>query len=143
MFSNFAKQFFIGSSLTYVLEKLFNATFGIDMYKEEAEEKLIGLISLLNDINVITNYELLLNSKFDSRKFEIAIDDNNKKVLVENKYIMVPTHNPMFNNEGETQLTSLHQQHIIGTDEYSLSLGFNQKNKQKVLGLALSTIRRN
>ena len=124
-------------SADYVIDKVFN-----DPAKRYAEDKLKSLIPMLNDINISTNYELLLDSKLDSKNYEIQKDDNNKKILVQNKYIMVPTHNPIFNDEDETQMTSIHQEHIIGTKDYSLSVGINQKNKQKILSPLFSTAKR-
>ncbi len=124
-------------SVTYCTDKL-----GNDIYKRKADRNLSKLLPMLNDINVSTNYELLMDSYLDSKNYKIQKNDDNKKVLVENKYIMVPTHNPIFNDEGQTQMTSIHQEHIVGTNEYSLSVGLNQKNKQKVLSPLLSTAKR-
>ena len=124
-------------SVYYYMDKLQG-----DVYKRRAEQNLSKLIPMLNDINVSTNFELLLDSFIDSRKTEITKDNNHHHLILENKYIMIPTHNPMFNNENETQLTSLHQEHIIGTKEYTLSIGLSQKNKQKILSPFLSTAHR-
>lgn len=140
--SAFVEQCLICASMRYLPYQMIKTFLGLDVYKEEATVRLFKVSMLLNTINVITNSELLLNSELDSRNYEIQKDSDNKKVLVENKYIMVPTHNPMFNDEGETQMTSLHQEHIIGTKNYSLSVGINQKNKQKILNPLFSVAKR-
>lgn len=140
--SAFVEQCFICASMRYLPYQMTKTFLGLDVYKEEAKMRLFEASMLLNDINVSTNYELLMDSYLDSKNYKIQKNDDNKRVLVENKYIMVPTHNPMFNNEGETQITSLHQEHIVGTRDYTLSVGLNQKNKQKVLSPFLSTAKR-
>ncbi len=138
----FIEQLLICGSTRYLPEKICDKLFDIDRYEIKVREKLLEVIPMLNNINVSTNYELLLGARLDSKNYEIQKDNTDKKVLVRNKYIMVPTHNPMFNNDGETQMTSLHQEHIVGTNEYSLSVGLNQKNKQKVLSPLLNQAKR-
>lgn len=140
--SAFVEQCFICASMRYLPYQMTKTFLGLDVYKEEAKMRLFEASMLLNDINVSTNFELLLDSELDSKNYEIQKDSDDKKILVENKYIMVPTHNPMFNDEGETQMTSLHQEHVVGTREYSLSVGLNQKNKQKILNPFLSVAKR-
>ncbi len=94
-----------------------------DSFLYESSYHLKLLASQLQELNISTDYELLLQS--DLYKKEKKLDLKNHQLL-ENKYMMVPTYN--FN--GEVKDTSILQEHVVGSREYVLSLGSFKKSFQ-------------
>ena len=99
--------------------------------KIAALKDLMTLSLLLNNININTNFILLLKSYKYKTEYKINSDEDSNHKLVQKKYIMVPVH-----DSGEEKEISLVQEHVIGTKEYSLSYG--SPKKAKVLRLALN-----
>lgn len=98
--------------------------------KNISRQELVILSNLLNNINVNTDSELIL----ESYKYKTEYDfnkDSESKDLIQKKYIMVPVI-----QNGEEKEISILQEHVIGTKEYSLSCG--EPTKQKVFKLALN-----
>lgn len=89
-------------------------------------DKLKLLAQTLRSINVNTNYDLLLQSYAYDTTYEINLDGSFPK-LEQKKYIMVPVY-----DNGEEKEVSLVQEHTIGSNSYSLSIG----SPKKVLKLA-------
>lgn len=96
---------------------------GEDFFKERSERNLKILVSLLKDINISTDYDLLLQSKLEERKYKIHLNESKIPELIEHKYVLVPTYN--FN--GMVKDVSIDQEHIVGTNEYVLSIGSPEK----------------
>ncbi len=96
---------------------------GRDKYKDMAEQKLRRLVPLLNSCYVDTNYDLLLHSQ--AYKTEYKVHLNMKKIpeVLQKKYIIVPTYN--YNND--IKETSILQEHIVGGNDWVLSLGTPKK----------------
>ena len=87
--------------------------------KEKAAKDLNILATDLEKINIYTTKEQLLQAKKYKTEHEIINDENDKKQIKQNKYILVPT-----KNEGEI---SVLQEHIVGSEDYSLSIGEPKK----------------
>lgn len=94
-----------------------------DIYKNKSISDLKKLAGDLRKLFVKTDYDLLLNSELNSKKIKINI---NKEVfnIMEHKYILVPSYD--FNNN--IKMTSILQEHVIGSDEYILSIGSPSKS---------------
>ena len=87
--------------------------------KEKATRELKILVTDLEKINIYTTKELLLDSKKYKTEYELINDENEKKQIKQNKYILVPTKN-------EDEISVL-QEHIVGSEDYSLSIGEPKK----------------
>lgn len=94
---------------------------------KEAESDLIRLVSCLDQINVSTTYDQLLESQKYKTEYKL-LEKNDEAIrkLQQNKYILIPTKND--------EEVSILQEHVIGTKDYSLSIGA----PQKVLKLTLA-----
>ena len=101
---------------------------GEDIYKKEAIIKLKKLIPLLERINLETTYDLLLKSECYDKITNFKINENKLPELVESKYILVPA----FDYNGTIIDESILQEHVIGSNTYTLSKG----SPSKVLKLA-------
>lgn len=99
-----------------------NAMSGIDYYKELASIHLRNLVVEFQNLNLSTDYELLLQSDLYQKQYKIERTGKFPQ-LVENKYINVPTYT--YNNDVKD--TSILQEHVVGTKEYALSLGSPKK----------------
>lgn len=99
--------------------------------KSLALSKLIDLSIMLRDINVNTDYELLLESYVYNTKYSLGFDNKLLPYIKQDKYIMVPAY-----SNGEQKEVSLVQEHIVGSSEYSISHG----TPKKVLKLASNPV---
>ena len=86
------------------------------LQKASAIDDLKILSSYLKTLNIDTNHELLLNSEKYKTEYELTEE---KRKIKQSKYISVPT-------EDDSEI-SLLQEHIIGTNEYELSIGEPKK----------------
>ena len=84
--------------------------------KEEAIKDLKILSSSLKALNVNTTQELLLDSEKYKTEYELTEEE---KKIKQSKYISIPTE--------EDSEVSILQEHIKGTDEYTLSIGEPKK----------------
>lgn len=101
---------------------------GYDPYKIQAESKLLKLSDELNNINISTDYDLLLKSVYYDHKVKINLDENKLPIITSKKYVLVPTHS----YSGEIEEVSIEQEHIVGNEEYILSVGTPQKIRRLV-----------
>lgn len=113
-------------------ELITHKVFNYDSYKEEAESKLKDLLSQLKDLYINTDFDLLLKSELYKKQYQIKLNEKKLPYILESKYIMVPT----YDSNGKIMDTSFLQEHVVGSDEYVLSLG----SPTKVLKLAYSSI---
>lgn len=113
-------------------ELITHKVFNYDSYKEEAESKLKDLLSQLKDLYINTDFDLLLKSELYKKQYQIKLNEKKLPYILESKYIMVPT----YDSNGKMMDTSFLQEHVVGSDEYVLSLG----SPTKVLKLAYSSI---
>lgn len=103
-----------------------------DMYKYRSEKNLKNLVPQLNNLNLSTDYELLLQSKMYDKKYKVELNEKKLPSFIENKYILVPTYDTF----GGVKDTSILQEHVLTSNIYTLSLG----SPKKELKLAHSTI---
>lgn len=88
-----------------------------DVDKQKALDDLRILSIQLSAVHVKTSVELLQESEDDKTECKIKLDENKVPYILQEKYIMVPT----CNNEN-TEYTSVFQEHIMGSNDYVLSL---------------------
>jgi len=96
-----------------------NKITGIDKYEIKACKNLKQLVSHFNDLNISTDYDLLLQSELYKKNYNIGLSDEKLPFLKEAKYIYVPC----YKYDGDVEVTSIQQEHVIGSREYVLSLG--------------------
>lgn len=94
--------------------------------------RAIRISNELNKIDVYTEPELLLKSHKYKTEYELIKNDSRVPTIQQNKYIMVPCY-----INGEENEVSLLQEHIIGSNDYDLSLG----EPKKVLKLAVNPVK--
>lgn len=94
--------------------------------------RISRLLSELSKIDVYTEPKLLLNSYKYKTEYELIKSDSKIPLVQQKKYIMVPSY-----VNGEENEVSLLQEHIIGSNDYDLSLG----EPKKVLKLAINPIK--
>ena len=100
----------------------------MDIYKEKSIKDLKQLVIDLEKLYIKTDYDLILQSSLYNKKYKLNINKENIFNVMEQKYILVPTYD--FNNN--IKKTSILQEHIIGTNNYVLSIGLPNKELKKV-----------
>ena len=90
----------------------------VDRYKEKSDKDLIMLASALENINVVTDVDLIKRLQYDGKKYHIKVNDNKMPELIENKYVIVPT----YNYNGDVKSTFLLQEHAVLSDKYVISV---------------------
>ena len=100
----------------------------IDPYATKAIPKLKKLSVTLDEINVKTNYDMLLESELYEKKYKIEKNDR-LFTINEKKYIYVPS----YGYDGKEKETSILQDHDIGSGIYTLSVGEPEKQYRRVL----------
>ncbi len=127
----FLREDFI-SDLPSALFLHFSVFFGIefinytilgDIYKDIASYRLQLLVAQLNQINVKTNYNLLKKSVCYEKITNFRLNEYKLPQLIESKYVLVPS----FNYNNELVDTSILQEHVIGSNEYILSVSLPRK----------------
>lgn len=96
---------------------------------EFAENDLRMLSRQLASLHVKTNVPLLKESVVQDTNYKFVLNKHNFPVLKQDKYILVPTYDSYGNHDVE----SLHQEHILGTKDYDISVG--EPNKRLKLSL--------
>ena len=91
-----------------------------DKYKVKAKENLELLAEEFQKFNLKTDYDLLLKSKLYEKHLNIKLNVNNLPVLLESKYILVPTYT---GNHSSINSIPILEEHIMGSKEYVLSIG--------------------
>lgn len=94
-----------------------------DFYKDKSIRRLRKLALELNELYVNVDCDLLLQSELYEKNYKVHLNEYRIPELIEHKYILVPTYN--FN--GEVKKTCIEQEHILGTTDYVLSIGFPKK----------------
>ncbi len=100
--------------------------------KQIAERRLESLASSLTKINIYTNTESIRNAHLYKTQYKIVHED--KMFLQQNKFLMLPTTGTFNADE-----VSLQQEHIIGSNEYVLSIGEPKKAQSKVFSKSLAS----
>ena len=119
---------FISQVISYFMIEYFAYKQLGDFYKDMAINKLKKLVTLLKDINVDTSYDLLLDSEVYDKKYKIHLNEDKIPEVIESKYILVPT----YNYYGEIKETSVLQEHVVGSNNYILSIGSPEKKLKLV-----------
>lgn len=101
------------------LDLLYKNIYGVDQYARKSTLDLKKLVVQLEDLQVSTDYNLLLESKVYQKNYKVEISKNQLPHIAESKYILVPS----YTYSGDRTDTSLLQEHIVGSKEYVLSLG--------------------
>ena len=95
--------------------------------KENAENTLKELVNKLNSINVFVGYESLLKSFKYNTEYEVVTTETIIPKILEKKYIAIPGEE----NESAASV-SLVQEHIVGSEKYTLAVGEPQKTYKLV-----------
>ena len=106
-----------------------NKVVGGDLYKKMSELKLAKLVSEFNNNYIFINYYLLLQSEYYDHIMEVNTSDNKMPVIVSKKYVLVPT----YTYSKDVEDTSIEQEHVLGTNDYVLSVGTPKKARKLVL----------
>ncbi len=105
---------------------------GIDMYATISAKKVKQLVGELEEINVKTEYEMLLQANLYDKRYRLDFNHEKMPIIKEDKYIYVPS----YHYDGSIKDTSILQEHMLGSDSYVLSVGEPVKKYQRVLGRA-------
>ncbi len=119
--------FYLGVDL--IFGQVYKNYLGEDKYSLRANRNLIKLPGLLSNINVKTNYDMLLKSELYERRFKIESNDTGIIPIKEEKYIYVPS----YGFDGQEKETSILQEHNIGSSSYVLSVEEPEKRYRRVL----------
>lgn len=129
--------FMYGSFITadYIVELIANSIIknkygedNKDIYAGLSKIYLSDLVDQLTEINVKTNYDMLLKSELYEKEYKFEHNEKTLLALTEKKYIYVPT----YGFDGKEQTTSILQEHDIGTRDYTLSVGEPDKQYRLV-----------
>ena len=93
------------------------------MFADKSADELKRLVPKLKELNVSTNYDLLLKSELYEKKYKIEFNESKIPSLMQEKYILVPS----YSFSGEVLDTSIKQEHEVGTKRYVLSIGEPEK----------------
>lgn len=99
-----------------------------DIYAKRAISNLKQLAADFKDLNIDTDYDLILDSELYDKKYKIKFNEKKLPYITENKYILVPTYN--FNSD--VKETSILQEHVVGSKTYVLSIGSPKKEFKRV-----------
>ena len=119
-------QILLGGSIAVYTNALIALRFGNINYREKADRNLKTLVKCFNELNIETDYDLLLQSQLDSRNYRLYLNEEKLPEILESKYILVPTYNHL----GDIKNTSILQEHVIGSKNYVLSLGSPKKKRK-------------
>ena len=108
--------------------------YGMDSYAYKAHLELKKLASQLDDLNISTDYDGILESELYYKCLEWHLGENKIPYLEELKYIWVPS----YKMNGDIENVSILQEHILGSDDYVLSAG--SPSPKKVLKPSFSNI---
>ena len=114
------------TGITIIPEYLSGLIINHDIYKLRSEERLKKLIPKLQDNHLSISYQQLLKSELYERRYHFEFNKGKLPELMEEKYILVPCHNPYSCDHREREVSIL-QEHVIGSKEYILSIGTPSK----------------
>ena len=127
--SNFTPEQFLGQLLRSIAIQV--TLFGIgDIFllklsKEVAIQQLKYLMHTLKNININTDYDLLIEAYKYRTDYKVEFNDSKLPQIKQEKYIMLPVY-----ENGEEKEVSILQEHIIGSKNYELSIGEPMEQKQ-------------
>ena len=131
LLSNIALGEFIGQEILLITKKKLKKKDPdyVDDYTKEARERLKRLLVMLKEINVSTDYDMLLKSELYERHFKFESNENGIIPVKEEKFIYVPS----YGFDGKEKETSILQEHNIGSSNYILSVAEPEKKYRRVL----------
>ena len=132
-----AEWLLIQTGLLILPEHVANKITKTDIYKVRAEDRLKKLVPKLQDINVSTSYDKILQSELYEKRYHFEFNRGRLPQLLEEKYILVPSYDP-YSSDHQDRDVSILQEHVVGSKEYSLSVG--SPSKQYRLSLARNSI---
>lgn len=104
-----------------------------DIVKTKANAKLAKLSLDLTSLNVYTTPELLKDYQLVKTNYKFQVNDKKLPVLKQEKYIKIPTINKMGKQYEET----LYQEHVLGSENYEISVKEPKKKVQVKRKLAM------
>ena len=107
---------------------------GDDTYEMKARRLLKELVVKLEDLNIRTDYDSLLQSELYEKHYKVDVNDGFLPKILEEKYVLVPGR--FF--RGEMEDISVLQEHVVGSKEYVLSLGSPSKKTSRRLANSFS-----
>ena len=122
--------------LCYIISSIDNYLFKkreqipVDFYAYHALTRLAVLRIQLNDINVNLDGEALLAAKLYSERYHVVVNEHKIPMLQHDKFILVKG---TTNYSKEEKEISILQEHIVGTEDYTLSVGEPEKKYKRVL----------
>ena len=135
--SNYTPEQFLASLLRTIAIQIF--VFGTadaicsKWQKQMATDQLRILTIILKELDINTNYDLLVQSYKYKTNYKLEYNDSKIPKIKQEKYIMLPVY-----EDGEEREVSILQEHIIGGSGYELSIG--EPQTQKKLKLVKNTI---
>ena len=121
-FKYFPQQVLTFLILTFSMELVAHKFLG-DVYKEKSILKLQLLVVLLKDLEIHTSYDLLTESYCYHKIHNLKLNDKKIPQIIESKYILIPS----YDYKGDIVDTSVLQEHVLGSNTYTLSLGSFKK----------------
>lgn len=102
-----------------------------------AENELMILTLLLDELNIKTNPKLLLKSEVYYKEYELKKDS--PVGIIRNRYINIPNYKDGNYKDGKEVMISIKEEHLISSNEYIISVGKPIEKKEKVFRKALGT----
>ena len=99
-----------------------------DKYFDKSKSDLIKLVPKLDALNIRTSYTLLCNAEQYDKEYTIYYNKDKLPSLLESKYVLVP----YYSYNGEISDVSITQEHIVGSNNYELSVGSPSKKLKLV-----------
>ena len=97
-------------------------------YKERAGAELLALCIVLNGEGIQVAYDNLNETEVYHKKYKLAMEGT--PGIIRERYFNIPT----FDSNGDETVTSLKEEHLIGSSKYDLSI--DKPEKKKVFKLA-------
>ena len=110
-------------SLLLLLDTTVNTVGKKDPYQEQSVKDLKSLVPLLQSQNLATDYSLLTQAKKYEKRVHVQLNEHKFPWMMEEKFLLVPT----YGMHGKIQDASIMQEHFVGSDDYTLSLGSPNK----------------
>lgn len=137
LLANFTKEQILNTLLHLIIfQILISGISDIILSKVQKEVAILQLKLLshtLKNLDINTDYDLLVQSYKYKTNYKLEYNESKLPKIKQEKYIMLPVY-----EAGEEKEVSILQEHIIGTSKYELSIG--EPQVQKKLKLAKNTI---
>ena len=115
--------------IEYLFALFFTNMNGCNENQLNAKKDLLMLIQLFSKLNLSTDYDLLLETEIYKKEYKVKFNDSGIPYILEKKFYNVPAYS--FNNEVKER--SVCQEHVLGSQNYDLSLDEPTKKLKLVL----------